>query len=542
MRIYNELMLFKKKPSEVPENPGAIEVKLRPVLGCPPRIYVPLVWAALVLTGIFVFLVLPGIRQNGTWYTVYSDPPDASVLADSIRVGRSYEELFVPRGTKEIRVRRPGFRDEVISGRVGGRILASVIFPRRRELIVRLSLEEGASLAADGIAEFAAWSAVGTGEKRYALPPVLSILARDLTTGGRSAADRNELVAALLPMVRDARHLADLARLYYLLYAPDSAVNPLQIAGALGEGWSLANERFFTHGILEISAAARQGLLTAPAPRPISPDEADAVYSRARSGNFTPIVYNGRSYIPIPALKAPIGDIEISARNYRPRYGSFPVFASVKSFLMARAEVSNADFAAFIAENPSWAATNRLALTEAGLADEGYLKDWDTMRKEAGWAVKPVVNVSWYAAAAYCEWLSGKLFPDGMRRVRLPREDEWEIAARLNGVPADAADLPPALSSAFEAEGGGIGLLGMGGNVREWCYNPFRYNENRFRPPSSAWLNPYSELSPPDRPVRGAAFIDKALLYPAAARGALKAWQTSPVLGFRVIIAGDALP
>ena len=49
---------------------------------------------------------------------------------------------------------------------------------------------------------------------------------------------------------------------------------------------------------------------------------------------------------------------------------------------------------------------------------------WEGVEPE-NLAHHPVVNVTWYAAVAFCRWLAGS-FPG----ARLPLEEEWEVACR----------------------------------------------------------------------------------------------------------------
>lgn len=97
----------------------------------------------------------------------------------------------------------------------------------------------------------------------------------------------------------------------------------------------------------------------------------------------------------------------------------------IADFRLDRTPVSNEQFAQFLKRQPQWR-RDRIA---AVFADQSYLSHWQSATGPgAALAQQPVVQVSWFAASAYCE----------ERGARLPHWYEWEYAAAASETQVDA--------------------------------------------------------------------------------------------------------
>jgi len=170
----------------------------------------------------------------------------------------------------------------------------------------------------------------------------------------------------------------------------------------------------------------------------------------------------------------------------------------------------------------------RRFLEDDGYQDEQWWKsggpgertqptDWDEQLEHPN---RPVVNVTWYEAAAYCAWAGG----------RLPTEAEWERAARgLEGrkYPWGTARPQPEYANYDKTEVGHptpVGLFPLGatpegmqdlaGNVWEWIAD--WYEEDYYS--KSPVENPRGPEQGELRVVRGASFYGVASGLRAASR------------------------
>jgi formylglycine-generating enzyme required for sulfatase activity len=136
--------------------------------------------------------------------------------------------------------------------------------------------------------------------------------------------------------------------------------------------------------------------------------------------------------------------------------GASPTEASqvdVAPFRMRRTPVTVAEFAQFVRAHPEW----QKGRTPEVFADARYLVSW-AAPVEPGAALapqSPVVDVSWFAAKAYCE----------SENARLPTWIEWEYVAASDATRRDARSDPAWQRSvlAWYERPGGARLAAVGG-------------------------------------------------------------------------------
>ncbi|HQQ13150.1 MAG TPA: formylglycine-generating enzyme family protein [Bacteroidales bacterium] len=121
----------------------------------------------------------------------------------------------------------------------------------------------------------------------------------------------------------------------------------------------------------------------------------------------------------LAATPAPAQDMKVvPAAVFKPFFKGDSTATAVKAFTMDTKAVTNAAFLKFVSNNPQWSAQNIQRI----FAEAEYLSHWTSAFTEGldhQLANQPVVNVSWFAARAYCQ-SQGK---------RLPSMAEWETAA-----------------------------------------------------------------------------------------------------------------
>ncbi len=118
-------------------------------------------------------------------------------------------------------------------------------------------------------------------------------------------------------------------------------------------------------------------------------------------------------------------DMGISIKNGTyPETNTYPVVKNTSAFALSLRTVTEYDYARFVEAVPKWEKSNKDELIAEGLADSNYLNG--ITLSTAIVSLKPIRNISYYAALAYTEWLSEK---SGMH-YSLPSEAEWYVASR----------------------------------------------------------------------------------------------------------------
>jgi len=526
-------------------------VRLKPMLGLRPGSYLIGFYTVVVIVILFFILLYPGLHARGSFLAITTYPDKATVKVDGQYAGSTPCTVFMRHGERTVEISKPFYGPVTLKESVRGRAFATLLFPDTKSTKQALSVTD-----LDGLLS---WS-LGDFQKNPEIPQILSDTSRAATddssrlkmydfldNAARYVTSESQLRELLLAATRASSGGTFLTPSSFVSFIEDS----IQVKQKYDDSpfWLLlilardkANKLAAADWVQSYLASYRERMskyYTARFPP-----------SEGAGGRL--LVLRGASYRSVPTGELTMGRDDNLDSLGKTVDQLLPHPVAVDSFYLGETEVTNRQFAAFVAEVPQWSPANISQLAASGLADDSYLFNWVNGRPPAGSEDLPVTFVSYPAAAAFCQWLTPAVqatLPGSI--ARLPYESEWEWAARggLRGVPYPLGGKPGATvffhkgitgpARAGASEPNGYGLRDMMGNVWEWCLDPYA--------PSSyllSSLDPHLNASyekaytaGPDRVVRGGGWGNQSEQMRVYTRGAQPAEWSTAYLGFRVALA-----
>ena len=501
-------------------------IEMKTVFGIKPGIYLTAYYSAVILIILFLILALPGIRNYGSRISFKGTPETVSVWIDGIYAGATPCTVFVKKGKHTVDYKKTGFKSITENIDVKGYFFATVFKKAEVEIVKKLDFENIQKYLEWNLNEFNYWSGIGSFYPSYQPEKVLSQSMKNLPAEYHKEGIVENYLEKSYKNITDQYLFFDfLKSLYY--YKSDSNRIPsvsdmLKTVSYAAEKVSV-NKKYFLYAAGILNNEIKAELF--PEGRPdqlVRSYEKKLVKNGELPSPYTERKIYGKKYVRIPSGRYLFGngETDLVPSIIEPDY-EIPHNIYLENFYISLKEVTNSEFEAFIRENSEWSRKNIKDLISEGLVNEDYLKDWTDngpAKEEGGFSVK---YVSYYAADAYCRWLSGKLDKNSGMKIALPDEYQWEAAAL------------------YSEENGKI-LDDIKGNLWEWCSNWF-YPGDFINPSTETGIDLVVDSLSPDKgdfrslekSVRGGSWVNSSVK--TATRASQPPDWCTPFLGFRPV-------
>jgi hypothetical protein len=473
-------------------------VRLKPLLGMQPGVYLTILYAVVLVVVVFLVAFLPGILHSGKRVTFSSPVNPSVVVVDGHYIGSTPVTAFIEPGTHEAVYMYDDLARESVEFQVSHPVFLTWLFPRRQHVASSSFLDTDSAFRnylASMYDQVVVWSEPSL-DDRYHRPPLFMQVAETA-------------VASDIAGIQD-----DLFQFYSSAFAFITSQKMLSDAYA---SLSLVKERNLLSdsqvGRLESTLASVGNLFSETVSNEsIGLPAYSADIGFDRTSLSVPVqgfpAITGYSFVSAEFIKG-----DVVPASY-PSINSMGIHATVEEFSLGALEVTEYQWAHFISNNPYWAKGNIDTLIADGMVDANYLAG--IYPTTAVVSNRPIRNISWYAAQAFAEWLEKVV----KKPVYLPTEAQWEFAA------ASVADKPYLTGTIALADSNGpSAMLGGYWELVADSYVPL----GRFLGNEGIWDSPLSGVI-----VKGGSYLNDPAKIVRTTVGVLSRNECAETTGFRI--------
>lgn len=381
-----------KKKLDLPHVP---DVQLVEIFGLRSGVLILIILIALLLLAIFLIGILPGILKGGRYVTINAPLSESGVFLDGTYLGSADHQYFVTSGEHEIALYKSGVHYATQSVHIDHPLFFTWLFRRTVEVnIDTIDLDPDARFSINrfNLNEIAAASAILNWDMQWRYPPLFDNLITDLFALNADSTTITESIELALhyisstPLLEEAR-------------------------GAL-----------LRHGLEEPAILREAEALLTRSAVITTPPFSDTTLQHPRSSflNAEDLHIEGTHYEGGQLIMGRAG-----VTSYEEILEA-AVQTEVEPFTLANNPVTQYQWARFLEENPSWKREFTEQLQKEGLVDQYYLAGQSMSTTFAN--NRPVTNVSYHAAIAFCQWLSAL----SGKQIFLPTEAMTTLAMRTH--------------------------------------------------------------------------------------------------------------
>ena len=479
------------------ELPPVEEVKLPRFLGIRPGIYIFTLLVIAILLVIFVVCFLPGILKGGRYVSFSSPLAETGVYVDDVYLGGTPYQYFLASGNHQIVYEKGGVKIATTELHVDHPVFLTYIFHRKMNYepaLKDLGLSEKHTINKFNLNEIVSESAITSFDQVTRYSPVFEKWANDAIAMRLDANMVENSFSLATQFISSKTMLQDALQAKAMISAANPAFKaPLADSALLWAG------KLFDSGSKEALGLASVQI------------QPKGMGDSLAFGDF---LQNGLSYEETSFV---MGD---TALAIYPDTNEAGIEVRTEGFSIATTPVSEYQWALFIEENPQWDVSNKAVLQEKGLVDEYYLSG--VLPSVVFATGKPIHNVSFKAAEAFCAWLTEKTG----KKVFIPTQEQWTLACK-------AALDKPYQKSLTITDTDNSSASAMLGGVWEFTDSPYIPLSRLTDYHSVSALQKNFDLET-DRIVKGGSYLNNQSTITEHTVGAVSTVACGDQIGFRI--------